>query len=264
MSSHTIYFIKDVPDIDLEREFFKFPKSLIKIFLDTCRISSDNNVKCYLDNEPQAKTLKYDENGRLYIGNKTLKNWFSADIIEHRRFIKVERLVNNYLKLTPLVESDKVENSIKGEIGELGIFQLIYSSGMGYIHCYRPIKDMEGIDVILNMQYKRNPIYLQVKCGFDPNGQLWFDVPPEVTSFTPSNNFFIICMLYDLKELDFYDYLYVIPSKDLYRIAKIKNKMYQIRSNIKNPSDLSEYRIKRTELVAFLFEKFRKLEFKSR
>lgn len=206
------------------------------------------------------KTLVYDDYGRLYLGKNTLINWFPTTVIKHRRFIKIERLTTNCLKITPLVEPNKLENLIKGIIGELGIFQLIYSCGMGYIHCYKPVIDMEGIDLIINLQHKRTPIYLQVKCGFDPSGRLWHYISPKIYNFNPSDNFFIVLLHFDLMNLDFYDYVYIIPSKKLHLIAKIKNEKYEFNYNIINPSNLPEYRKKRTELVSFLFDQFRKLE----
>ena len=267
MNPHSMYFIKEITNIDLEREYFQFPSDLVNIYLDA--ISNQGKVNCSLDNSSQLTTLNYNKYGRLYIGKSILKKWFSKILIKHRRFLKVEKIENKYLRLVPLVESNKVKNPIKGEIGELGIIQLIYSCGMGYIHCYRPVKDMEGIDIILNMEYKRIPIYLQIKCGFSQNGKISFRIKPKVEDFTPSDNFFIICLLFDLEELDFFDYLYIIPSTKLsdseikkhIKISKHENKeYYYLNSNLKNPNHLSKYRINRTELVANLFKQFRKLE----
>ena len=169
----------------------------------------------------------------------------------------------------PLVESDKLKSSIKGEIGELGIINLISSCSIGYIHCYRPVKDMEGIDLILNMEYKRSPIYLQIKCGFSQEGKISFRFKPKVEDFTPSDNFFIICLLFDLQTLDFFEDLYIIPSIKLsdpeinnhIKIRQVKNKeFFHLKSNIKKENYLSKYRINKNELVSYLFEQFRKME----
>lgn len=270
---------KDIRKIiakEIELGFLRVPVSLKQYFP-----KSSDKVNCIIDG--RSKELTYNPKyGRLF----GLVNYFRKNESTPNDIVEFEIRENNKVVLTykkikdkekeiSSIEIEEAEDIInvselpsqtKGNIVEQRIAELILLYGQGLLNVYKPISDIEGIDLIVVKKGVFQPIFIQVKGRYNlRNGNIQIGV--KYNNFNAHHTFFVVAAYFDPKDIDISDYLIFIPSEDFKNKANVVNKgkdkaMYVLNSRLTKEYDgrFSDFVIKKENLVNKIFEKFKEME----
>lgn len=165
-----------------------------------------------------------------------------------------------------IVNISDLSTQAKGNIVEQRIAELILLYGQGMLNVYKPIADIEGIDLIILKKGVFQPVFIQVKSRFNlRNGQLQISLKKE--KLKPHHTFFVVGAYFDSKKVDVHDHLVFIPTIEFAKIATVVRRdtedallVLTTRLASENNGRYSDYIIKKANLVNKIFEKFAEIE----
>jgi hypothetical protein len=144
----------------------------------------------------------------------------------------------------------------KGAIGQFAFLATALVTGRGQVEVYTPAADNEGRDAEVRRHLRRAAsVGIQVKVAFGmvvKNGRreylsLRFFAPEQRVSIDPRLWYFLA--VYDLRQLRFYDPVFLIPSAVLHRLAHrsktSRGTLFSIEANLAPGSndELAPYRV---------------------
>jgi hypothetical protein len=261
---------------EIELGFLRVPVSLKKYFPKI-----KDKVPCAVNG--RFKELTYNPKyGRLFglvdyfRKNKATPN----DIVEfeimddNRVLLKFEKIGKEEKEKSSIDIEDAKEiinvselpSQIKGNIVEQRIAELILLYGQGLLNVYKPISDIEGIDLIVVKRGIFQPIFIQVKSRYNLRNDN-IQVGIKYNNFKSHHSFFVVAAYFNPKEIDIHDYLIFISSEKFKKTANVVNRgkdkaSYVLRSRLNNDykGKFSEFVIKKENLVNKIFEKFNEIE----
>lgn len=166
------------------------------------------------------------------------------------------------------VKPTKLSSKQKGEITENRAAEMITLGSSGYLSCFRPFSDDDGLDIVINPKGQFKPLFLQVKSRFKLQKNNSFIQNVGLKTFSPNKHFYILFMLFNDKTLEV-DALWLVPSLDFKKKAyhkkagKSYKDFYRFRANPKSTKNVwSPYMIDKTRLyeelngiINFLYKK---------
>jgi len=270
---------KDIRKIiakEIELGFLRVPVSLKKYFPKI-----KDKIFCIIDG--RTKKLTYNPKyGRLFgLVDYFRKNEATPNDIVEFEIRGDNKIILNFKKVgekekeiipidikdaEEIINVSELPSQTKGNIVEQRIAELILLYGQGLLNVYKPISDIEGIDLIVVKRGIFQPIFIQVKSRYNlRNGNLQIGV--KYNNFITHHSFFIVAAYFDPKEIDIYDYLIFISSDDFKKKTSVvnrnkKNAKYVLTSPINKEYNgkFANYIIKKENLVNKIFEKFKEIE----
>jgi len=111
----------------------------------------------------------------------------------------------------------------KGNIAEARIAELISLYGTN-LSCYRPIADVEGIDLIVKEKGTLRSVYIQIKSNFSDDFSRPFVATVKQRSAVDNYSMAFVFCLFNIAKGDVHDYVWFVPAPDFIRMAhKDKN-----------------------------------------
>ena len=193
-----------------------------------------------------------------------IKNDDKIELI-FKRFSKKENdLVSiDEIEAKEIINVSELSSQAKGNIVEQRIAELILLYGQGLLNVYKPIADIEGIDLIIVKRGIFQPIFVQVKSRYNLRGNQ-IQVGVKERNFISHYSFFIVVAYFNPKEIDIADYLIFIPSEDFKKKANIINRntnkaTYVLTAPLNKEYNgrFADYIIKKENLVNKIFEEFK-------
>jgi hypothetical protein len=227
---------KDIRKIiakEIELGFLRVPVSLKKYFP-----KSSDKVNCIIDG--RSKELTYNPKyGRLFgLVNYFRKNEATPNDVVKFEIREDDKVVLTYKKIKDkekeissidieeaedIIKVSELPSQTKGNIVEQRVAELILLYGQGLLNAYKPISDIEGIDLIVVKRGVFQPIFIQVKSRYNlRSGNIQVGI--KCNNFNSHHSFFVVAAYFDPKEIDISDYLIFIPSEDFKNKANIVNK----------------------------------------
>jgi len=191
-----------------------------------------------------------------------LKVLYQEHGINAKDWLELQKKAKNEYELINLgsdfVDPSKLNSTIKGDIVEDGIKDLILLHGGGLLNVYKPVSDIEGIDMIVVKKKHFYPIFLQIKGRYSQ--KVW-----EISSknFTPHENYYIVTASFDPRLNGMGEYILLIPSIVLGHKRKLKNReLRQVSSSLKDSSKgkWAKYKYKKEDLAAELIKRFKEMK----
>lgn len=106
----------------------------------------------------------------------------------------------------------------KGNIAEARVAELITLYGT-HLSCYRPIADVEGIDLIVKEKGSLKSIYIQVKSNFSDDFGRPFIANVKAASVVDSYSMALVFCLFDTARGDIHDWIWFVPAPDFLHMA---------------------------------------------
>lgn len=161
-----------------------------------------------------------------------------------------------------IIDAGKLSSVVKGNIVEQRIAELILLYGQGQLNVYKPIADIEGVDLIVVKNGIFQPIFIQVKGRYNlRNNQIQVGVRER--NFVAHHSFFVVAAYFNPKKVDLDDYLVFVSSENFKEKASVINRdsdrakyILTCPLNQKYNGRFSDYIIKKENLVNKIFEKF--------
>ncbi|MEK7619470.1 MAG: hypothetical protein AAB416_04545 [Patescibacteria group bacterium] len=186
-------------------------------------------------------------------------------------FLKVDESEKNVTVPTSeeaeeIIQVSEISSVVKGNVVEGRIAELILLYGQGLLNVYKPIADVEGVDLIVVKKGCFHPLFIQVKSRFNLRGKS-FQIALRKMTFTPHHLFFIVGAYFNPVKMDIDDRLVLIPSIDFSRLSVSVNKDTDRETMVLNTPFSDSYTGKyapyifpKFRLVDELLEKFQELE----
>lgn len=269
-------FVKNLIAIELELGFVRIPSKFISLFP---KENSKINVRF---SDGKTYSLTYDpKNNRVY----GLKNFYKNHKAETKDGLEVEKVGDDFkFHVIKLKESEKKQVEItkeeaeqvidlsnlstqaKGNVVESRIAELIMLYGQGLLNVYKPLIDIEGIDLIVLKHGVFQPIFLQVKSRYvlHANNSLLVDIGDK--TLKPHHTYFLVGAYLNPKTLEINDDLLLMPTEDIDKVSmKINSKgdvRHRLIVSLKENSNqrLTKYLVKKTDFVDKLLKKFGEIE----
>lgn len=124
-----------------------------------------------------------------------------------------ETLYPEEIEEEPEKEFKKLDTKTKGDIAEARIAELIMLYGDKDLVCYKPISDVEGIDLIVKEKYSLRTLFIQIKSRFQFSGTS-MTFAPKVSTVIDNHKMALVFCYFDLKAGDLYPKLWFIPAPD--------------------------------------------------
>lgn len=166
-----------------------------------------------------------------------------------------------------LINLSDLSSRIKGNIVEQRIGELIMLYGQGLLNVYKPIADIEGIDLIVVKKGIFQPLFIQVKSRYNLRSGNRLQIGIKQKGFCAHHAFFIVGAYFNPQKMDIEDYLVFIPSEDFQKKsfkvrAGKKNALYVLTTPLSPESKgkFAKFIIKKENLVNKIFEKFSEIE----
>jgi len=260
---------------EIELGFLRVPASIKKYFP-----KEKNKMICLINN--RKKELLYNPKYGRITG---LVEYFRKNKAKPKDLINFEK-TEEYTKLTFQKVEDKEKEKIsidiseaediinyselptqtKGNIVEQRIAELILLYGQGKLNVYKPVNDIEGIDLIVVKSGVFQPIFIQVKSKFKLRNNS-FQIGVRARNFNIHHAFFVVGAYFDPKSIDIFDYLIFISSIDYKEKTVLvrketKNAMYVLDARLtpESNSKFTPYVVRKDNLVNKIFEKFEEIE----
>ncbi len=115
--------------------------------------------------------------------------------------------------------SSKISSKQKGDIAEARIAELIMLYSDTGLICYKPVSDVEGIDLIVKEKGSLKTIYIQIKSRFGNNPGKIYTATTKAINVIDNYSMAIIFCFFDTEEGDLWDYLWFVPMPDFVRLA---------------------------------------------
>ena len=260
---------------EIELGFLRVPKNLVKHFPKT-----NEKISCIIGDK--KKELSYNPKyGRIFglVGFFRDNGATPNDLVEvemedgkiRLSFIKMSEKEKDFATIDEVEAEDIINVSdlstqAKGNIVEQRIAELILLYGQGLLNVYRPIADIEGIDLIVVKKGVFQPIFIQVKGRFNLRKNT-FQIGVKKDGFNPHHSFFIVGAYFDPKKVDIFDYLVCIPSEEFVKRANIvrdgqKEALRVLRCRLMDGGRgrFADFIVKKENLVNKIFEKFQEIE----
>jgi len=165
-----------------------------------------------------------------------------------------------------IVNISDLSSQAKGNIVEQRVAELILLYGQGLLNVYKPIADIEGIDLVVLKKGVFQPIFIQVKSRFNlRNNQLQIGI--KKNGFNPHHTFFVVGAYFDARKVDIHDYLVFIPTVEFQKKSVLVRKdsndaLHVLNTRLSGETNgkYSDYIIKKENLVNKIFEKFVEIE----
>lgn len=260
---------------EIELGFLRVPKELVKYF-------PKNNGKINFTVNGNKKELSYNPKYKRIFG---LVNFFRDAGAVPNDLVEVElgggRFRLNFTKTSDKekdlvsIDESEAENIInvsdlssqaKGNIVEQRIAELILLYGQGLLNVYKPLADIEGIDLIVVKKGVFQPIFIQVKSRFNLRKGA-FQIGVKKEGFNAHHSFFLVGAYFDPKKIDIFDYLVCIPTEEFAKKANIvrdgtKDALRVLNCRLISDSrgKFADYIVKKENLVNKIFEKFQEME----
>lgn len=165
-----------------------------------------------------------------------------------------------------IIEVSELPSQVKGNIAEDRVGHLILLYGQGLLNVYKPISDIEGIDLIIVKKGVFQPIFIQVKSRYNLRGKL-FQIGVQGKNFKSHHTFYIVGAYFNPQKMAIDDYLVFIPSIVFQKEASVVNKEKKNEKLVLTTSLSPEYSgkyekyiIRKENLVNKIFEKFQEIE----
>lgn len=110
----------------------------------------------------------------------------------------------------------------KGDIAEARIAELITLYGDTALVCYKPVSDVEGIDLIVKEKGSLKTIYIQIKSRFGDNPDEIYTATTKAAGVSDNYSMAVVFCYFDTEEGDLWDYLWFVPAPDF---IKMSNKL---------------------------------------
>ena len=107
----------------------------------------------------------------------------------------------------------------KGDIAEARIAELITLYGDTALVCYKPVSDVEGIDLIVKEKGSLKTMYIQIKSRFGDNPDEIYTATTKGTSVIDNYSMAVVFCYFDTEEGDLWDYLWFVPAPDFIKMA---------------------------------------------
>lgn len=211
-----------------------------------------------------------------------LTAWYRSHNIEAGAFLDI-RIENEQLQITrqqntqdivrdtePIEENETNSESIditnlsanaKGDIVEDRIKELILLYGQGMLNVYKPVNDIEGIDLIVLKNNQFQPIFLQIKSRFDAYSSKKLTI--TLKNFKAHHSYYVVGVSFHAQKLEVENKLFLFPSKKVEEKTNLLGRgQRQITTSMKSRSNdqWQEFAVTKEEFVNKLFEKFAEME----
>lgn len=160
---------------------------------------------------------------------------------------------------------NRLSTKQKGDIVENRVSEIITLSSNGYLTCFSPNTDDDGIDLIINPKGAFSPIFLQVKGRFISNQKKMYIQNVNISTFRSDNKFLILFVLFNSSSLEV-DTLWLVPSDVIesdavYLQPGEKHKAsYRFNASLKeNKTKWHEFKVDKAKLGDVLKEKIEQL-----
>lgn len=107
----------------------------------------------------------------------------------------------------------------KGDIAEARIAELITLYGDTVLVCYKPVSDVEGIDLIVKEKGSLKTMYIQIKSRFGDNPGEIYTATARAASIIDNYSMAAVFCYFDTEEGDLWDYLWFVPAPDFIQMA---------------------------------------------
>lgn len=267
-------FEKSIIPIEIDLGFIRVPNKYKKLFP---KINS--KVKIYLAGK-KVSLLSYNAKEQRITG---LVKFFRSqrinpkDILKFQKVgkktfnvsikkVKSEKVILTQEAAEEMIDVGKLSPVVKGNIVEERIAHLIFLYGQGELNIYKPIADIEGIDLIVVKRGIYQPLYIQVKSKFKLRNNN-FQIGVKSRALRVHHSSFIVGAYFNPQKMDIDDYIILAPSKDFVKKANVINKgtkkellVLCTRLNPNTNNRFSKFIIRKDDLVAKIFEKFNKIK----
>lgn len=107
----------------------------------------------------------------------------------------------------------------KGDIAEARIAELITLYGDTTLVCYKPVSDVEGIDLIVKEKGSLKTMYIQIKSRFGENPDKIYTATTKAASVADNYSMAIVFCYFNTEEGDLWDYLWFVPAPAFIKMA---------------------------------------------
>lgn len=262
--------------IEIELGFLNVPARLRKLFpkkKGEIDFTINNNKKRLLYNP--SKPARITGLTKFYRNMKaTPTDIIEFEVIENKISLNLKKLNKDEKKNISITEEEareiidtgKLPAPVKGNIVEQRIAELILLYGQGQLNVYKPLADIEGIDLIVVKKGVFQPIFIQAKGRYNlRNNQIQIGIRER--NFVAHHSFFVVVAYFNPKKIDLDDYLIFISSENFKEEANVINRGSNNAKYILTcPLDqgyngrFAQYIIKKENLVNKIFEKFTEMK----
>lgn len=166
-----------------------------------------------------------------------------------------------------IIDISDLSAPAKGNIVEQRIAELILLYGQGLLNVYKPIIDIEGIDLIVIKKDSFKPIFIQVKSRYNLTQNRNLQLRIRGKNFKIHHSYFIVGAYFNPQKIDLDDLLLFISSEDYKNKASVvrrgqDNEFYAVSIPLSDNYQgiFSKYIIKKENLVNKILEKFEEIE----
>ncbi len=271
-------FKRKLIEVEIRKGFLHIPSQGIELMPDENR-----KVILFFDQKEKATTSSYNSTYRRLFG---LTSWFRKHAanpgdevvvtllkeplysfrIEFEQAEKSQDDISGEKEAKALIDLSGISSVSKGDIVEDRVKELIVLYSQGLLSVYKPVSDIEGIDLIIVKSGIFQPIFLQVKGRFNlqKNRSIIADI--NLKTFNPHHSYYVVIVYFNPFTLEINDNILFIPT------VEVKEKAVLIKSNygqryrvgtFLNPhskSKWAKYLVKKSELANKLLEKFSEME----
>lgn len=188
--------------------------------------------------------------------------------LDFKKFERKEKYLTpvNMEQAKEIIDISGLSSQAKGNIVEQRIAELILLYGQGFLNVYKPIADIEGIDLIVVKRGYFQPIFIQVKSRYNLRRNL-LQIGVKKKGFIAHHSFFIVGAYFNPAKIDIDDYLVFIPSlifeKKAIEVRKNTDKaVYVLNTPLKDnySGKYTDFVIKKENLVNKILEKFEDIQ----
>jgi hypothetical protein len=264
--------VRKPTDVEVRMGFIYIPAAGLELFPE-----ENSSISVQLEGEDKQKNLRYNADHKRVSG---LTSWFKKQKIKPEdglRIHKPERKsvyvisLKRHLEEEPekeameLIELSGLSTKAKGDIVEDRIRELIVLHGQGLLNVYRPVVDIEGIDLIVVKSGIYQPIFIQVKGRFNlqKGGAFLIDIGKK--TFSPHHSYYVVGAFFDPKRLEIHDHILLVPSVKAKKATMVRCKSserYRISTALRpdSKSKWAKFVVEKTKLAELLLEKFEEIE----
>lgn len=191
---------KEITKVALSRGWLKTAGKTPEATMNAQLIVDINTKKeksLFIKTAPSTFTLRFKE-------IKIFDKGKGKDIVKKERLPKV---------------SPKISSKQKGDIAEARIAELITLYGDTNLVCYKPVSDVEGIDLIVKEKDDFKTIYIQIKSRFGGNPDKAYTATIKVKSMIDNYSMAVVFCYFDTEEGDLWNYLWFVPAPDFIKMA---------------------------------------------
>lgn len=259
---------------EVELGFLYIPSAAQKSFP-----KNSGPVRVRLGESSKPTTLTYNATHHRVFG---LTKWYREAGAEPKRIVQIEELGNGAFRLQlrevaagrdytteeaqEIIDFSGLSAAAKGNIIEDRIKEQILLMGQGLLNVYKPVSDIEGIDLIVVKRGVFQPIFLQIKGRFGLTSGKNFLCDIRIKTFRPHHTYFVVGAYFNPSELELHDSVILVPTETVAKQArKVKGKgdeRYRIQTPLSQGSGnkWAPFICKKQDLAHLLLQKFKEIE----